>query len=152
MVTAPSSGPALRYQHDGREGSITPISTGTNFTAAGLGSQVAAEVRKYGAGFTKTGPNAQSPAHSGAASPAAVPGEQLGTFADVPVASLRGCVSRIAAGSLVLLVDVARYRGAPATVIVTEAGETGSMQIWVVGSGCSASRSDVLQHATAATP
>jgi hypothetical protein len=152
MVPAPSPGPALRYRHGEREGSITAISTGTDFTAAGLGSQVAAEVRNYGAGFTKTGPNAGTPGGSGTASPAAVPGEQAGTFADVPVASLRGCVNRIAAGSLVLLVDVARYRGAPATVIVTEAGETGSMQIWVVGAGCSASGSDVLRHATAATP
>jgi hypothetical protein len=147
-----ASGPALPYRHDGRSGSITAISTGTDFTAAGLGSQVAADVREYGSGFTKTGPNAKSPAHSGPASPAAMPGDQAGTFADVPVASLRGCVNRIAAGSLVLLVDVARYRGAPATVIVTEAGETGSMQIWVVGTGCSAARSDVLRHATAATP
>jgi hypothetical protein len=81
-----------------------------------------------------------------------VPREQTGTFADIPLASLRGCVNRVAAGSLVLLVDVAHYRGAPATVIVTEAAETGPMQIWVVGTGCSASGSDVLQRVTAAIP
>ena len=45
-----------------------------------------------------------------------------------------------------LLVDVARYQGAPATIIVTEAAG-GPEQIWVVGTGCSASRSDVLHHA-----
>ncbi len=73
-------------------------------------------------------------------------------FADIPVMALRGCVGRIAAGSLVLLVDVAHYGGAPATIIVTEAAETGPMQIWVVGAGCSASDSDVLQRVTAATP
>lgn len=148
----PVFGPALQYQRSGRRDSITPITTTANFTPAGLGSQVTAEVKKYGAGFAKTGPNAQSSGQHGPASPAAVPGEQTGTFADIPLASLRGCVNRVAAGSLVLLVDVAHYRGAVATVIVTEAAEAGPMQIWVVGTGCSASSSDVLRQTTAATP
>jgi hypothetical protein len=148
----PVSGPALQYQRSGRRDSITPITTSANFTPSGLSSQVTAEVKKYGTGFTKTGPNAQQSGRSGAASPAAVPGQQTGTFADIPLASLRGCVDRIAAGSLVLLVDVAHYRGAAATVIVTEAAEAGPMQIWVVGTGCSASHSDVLRQTTAATP
>jgi hypothetical protein len=152
MLPAPVSGPALQYQRSGRKDSITPITTGTNFTQAELTSQVSAEVKKYGAGFTKTGPNAESAGGSGSASPAAVPREQTPMFADIPVVALRGCVGRIAAGSLVLLVDVARYGGTPATIIVTEAAETGPMQIWVVGAGCSASSSDVLQRATAATP
>jgi hypothetical protein len=148
----PVSGPALQYQRSGRRDSITPITTSANFTPAGLSSQVMAEVKKYGQGFTKTGPNAQPSGRHGSASPAAVPGEQTGTFADIPLASLRGCVNRIAAGGLVLLVDVAHYRGAPATIIVTEAAKTGPMRIWVVGTGCSASSSDVLQRATATTP
>jgi hypothetical protein len=152
MAQAPASGPALQYQRNGRKGSITPISTGTDFTSAELASQVTAEVRKYGSGFTKTGQNETSPAHSGVASPAAVPGAQEGTFADIPLASLRGCINRIATGSLVLLVDVAHYRGALATVIVTEAAESGPMKIWVVGTGCSASGSDVLRQITAAAP
>jgi hypothetical protein len=148
----PVSGPALQYQRSGRRDSITPITTSANFTPTGLSSQVTAEVKKYGVGFTKTGPNAASSAQHGSASPAAVPGEQTGSFADIPLASLRGCVNRIAGGSLVLLVDVAHYRGAPATIIVTEAAKTGPVQIWVVGTGCSASTSDVLQHAAATTP
>jgi hypothetical protein len=148
----PASGPALQYQRGGRRDTITPITTGTDFTPAALTSEVTAEVRKYGARFTKTGTNDESPAHSGPASPAAVPREQAGTFADIPLASLRGCVNRIAAGSLVLLVDVAHYRGALATVIVTEAAESSPMQIWVVGTGCSASRSDLLRYITAASP
>jgi hypothetical protein len=153
MVPAlPVSGPALQYQRGGRKESITPITTSTHFTPAELTSQVTAEVKKYGAGFTKTGPNAESPGGSGTPSPAAVPREQTGTFGNIPLAALRGCVNRIAAGSLVLLVDVAHYRDTPATVIVTEAAETVPMQIWVVGTSCSASSSDVLQNATADAP
>jgi hypothetical protein len=149
---APLSGPALRYQHAGRTASITPISTGANFTQAGLTSQVTAEVKRYGAGLSKTGPNAESPGEPGTASPATVPGGQTGRFANLPLASLKGCVNRIAAGTVVLLVDVARYSGAPAIIVVTEAAETGPMQIWVAGTGCSASGSDLLHHATASTP
>jgi hypothetical protein len=148
----PVSGPALPYQRGGRKDSITPITTSTHFTPAELTSQVTAEVKKYGSGFTKTGPNAESPGGSGTPSPAAVPREQTGTFGNIPLAALRGCVNRIAAGSLVLLVDVAHYRDTPATVIVTEAAETGPMQIWVVGASCSAASSDVLRNATAAAP
>jgi hypothetical protein len=152
LPALPASGPALQYQRSGRKANITPITTSTNFTQAELASQATAQVKKYGAGFTKTGPNAESPSSSGSESPAAVPREQLGKFADIPVATLRGCVERIAAGSLVLLVDVARYSGSPATIIVTEAAETGPMRIWVVGTGCSASNSDVLQRAVASAP
>lgn len=153
MVPAlPSFGPALQYQHAGRRDSITPITTGTDFTPAQLTSQVTAEVTKYGAGFAKTGPNAKSPGQPGAVSPAAVPGVHAELFANLPVPELRGCVNRIAAGNLVLLVDVARFRDAPATVIVTEVAEIGPLQIWVVGTGCSAARSDVLERATATAP
>jgi hypothetical protein len=149
MVPAlPTFGPALGYQHAGRQASITPLTNGTDFTPARLASQATAAVAKYGAGFAKTGPNARPASHSGAA---VTPGKQA-AFGNVPVAALRGCVNRIAAGNLVLLVDVAHYRGTPATVIVTGAEVTGPMQIWVVGTGCSASRSDVLAHARATTP
>ena len=47
-----------------------------------------------------------------------------------------------------LLVDVAEYQGEPATVIVTKPAAGGPEQIWVVGAGCSASRTDLLRRAT----
>jgi hypothetical protein len=149
MEPAPATfGPALEYRHAGRPATITPLSTGTDFTPSALASQVTAEVARYGVGFTTSGPNAR---------PAAVPGEQAETFGSMSVSALRGCVNRIAAGNLVLLVDVAHYRGTLAAVIVTgtAAGRgpaAGPLQIWVVGAGCSAARSDVLAHATAASP
>jgi hypothetical protein len=143
------SGPALRYQHSGHQDSVTPVTTDTDFTPGRLGTQVAAAVARYGAGV------ASSPL-SGARSPAATaPAAQAPratTFGAIPVSLLQGCVNRIDAGELVLLVDVARYRGAPATVIVTSMTVIGPEQVWVVGTGCSGSRSDVLTHATMAAP
>jgi hypothetical protein len=147
----PAAGPALRYQHAGRQASVTPITTDTDFTPAKLTSQVTAEVTRYGAGFSRTGPNVTLPGQSGR-TPAAVPTEHSATFGNLKVSVLRACVNRIAAGQLVVLVDVARYNGTPGTVIVTEGAATGPMGIWVVGAGCSASRSDVLAHTTAAAP
>jgi hypothetical protein len=138
-------GPALRYTRAGHQASVTPITTGTNYSAQKLNSEVATEVGKYGTGFATAGPNAMSPDQS--QSSAAARGQR--SFGNIPVSALQGCVNRIAAGELVLLVDVARYRNAPATVIVTELAEAGPEQIWVVGTGCSASRSDVLEHTTA---
>ena len=65
--------------------------------------------------------------------------------------ALEDCVSRIAAGQQVLLVEIGHYQGAPATVIVTSAAGTGAKQVWVVGAGCSTARSDVLAHVTLAS-
>ena len=142
----PVSGPALQYQHSGSQDSVTPVTTGTNFTPGRLGTQVAAAVAKYGAGATSSSPLA------GVRSPATAPAQRATTFGAIPVSLLQGCVDRIDAGELVLLVDVARYRGTPATVIVTSVTVVGPEQIWVVGTGCSGSRSDVLTHATMAAP
>jgi hypothetical protein len=146
----PVSGPALQYRHSGHQDSVTPVTTATDFTPDRLGTQVATAVTSYGAGSTKAAPNT-SPL-SGVLSPTPTPAERPTTFGNMPVSLLQGCVNRIAAGELVLLVDVARYRGTPATVIVTEAAVIGPEQIWVVGASCSGSRSDVLTHTTMAAP
>jgi hypothetical protein len=152
MVPAHAAGPSVRYQHDGHESRITPISTGTDFTRAGLASQAAAAVVRYGTGFATAVPDAAGPARTSGALSTASAANSAATLGTIPVSMMAGCVNRIDAGDLVLLVDVAHYEGAPATVIVTEATRVGPMRIWVVGADCSASRSDMLAHAKAATP
>jgi hypothetical protein len=155
LMVPRAAGASVQYRHDGRESRITPITTGTDFTRADLASEAAAAVVRYGAGFAMTAPNAAGPTHAGGSlgrASAASAGDHAVTFGSGPMLMMAGCVNRIDAGNLVLLVDVAHYEGAPATVIVTEAAATGPMRIWVVGTGCSASRSDVLAHAMAATP
>jgi hypothetical protein len=144
----PVSGPALQYRHSGHEDSITPVTTGMDFTPNRLRTQVAAAVASYGAKTTGTAPTP----FSGPLSSAAAAARPSANFGNMPVSLLQGCVNRIDAGGLVLLVDVARYSGTPATVIVTEVTVIGPKQIWVVGTGCSASRSDMMTHATMAAP
>jgi hypothetical protein len=149
-VGRPASRTVLRYRHSGHTDSITPVSTDMDFSQNRLGTEVAAVVASYGTAGAKAAPNT-SPM-SGVHNPAPGPAERSATFGNVPVSQLQGCVNRIAAGEMVLLVDVARYRGTPATVIVTDVTVVGPEQIWVVGTGCSGSRSDMLTHATMAAP
>jgi hypothetical protein len=142
------AGPALPYRHAGGPDTITAVSTGTDYTSGNLSGQVAAQLDRQRRSPALAGPNVASPGLTH--SPAAAAGRPP-TFQGVPVAALTGCINRIAAGERVLFVDVARYQGAPATVIVTQPTAGGPERIWVVGSGCSASRSDLLHHATLST-
>jgi hypothetical protein len=142
---APAAGLALPYQHAGGTARITAVMSGTDYAPANLRGQVAAQLARHGQSSAVAGPNAAGPEHT--RSPAAVSGGQAATFGGIPVPALAGCVNRIAAGGRVLLVDVARYQGEQATIIVTQPAAGGPEQIWVVGPGCSASRSDLLHHA-----
>ncbi|HTW00082.1 MAG TPA: hypothetical protein VMF87_07245 [Streptosporangiaceae bacterium] len=139
-AAAATRGPALEYRRGVRVVSITPVSTGTNFTAGRLTAQVSAAMTKYGSSGASAGP--MSPASH---APLAQAGRGS-TFARLNTATLQGCVDRIAAGGLVMLVEVARFQGAPATIIVTEVTAGAPRHVWVVGSGCSASSSDVLRQ------
>jgi hypothetical protein len=143
------AGLALPYQHAGGQARITAVMSGTDYTPANLGGQVAATLARSGRSAPTAGPKAAGPERT--RSPATASGGQADTFGGIPVPALAGCVSRIAAGGRVLLVDVARYQGEPATIIVTRPAAGGPEQIWVVGPGCSASRSDLLHHAEAGT-
>jgi len=138
-------GPSLPYQYAGQQYLVTAVASGTDYSAGGLRGQVATELSRSGQAGVRAGPNAMTPGVS--SSPAA----GSATFGNVTVRMLSGCVGRIAAGERVLLVDVARYQGVAATIIVTEGSAGGPEQIWAVGPGCSRSRSDVLEH-TSATP
>jgi hypothetical protein len=59
---------------------------------------------------------------------------------------LAGCVNRISAGVLPALVDLAKFEGKKATIIIMAARSSSPAQVWVVGASCSASASDVLYH------
>jgi hypothetical protein len=59
---------------------------------------------------------------------------------------LQGCVDKVAAGRTVLLVDVAKYQGLRATVIVVSSKAGGPAFIYVVGAQCSAANSDIIKR------
>ena len=119
--------------------SLTPVTSGTDFTPANLRSQVRRLLDRYGTA-AGTAPRALHSSASAAGK---------GPVGGIPVQTLQDCVSRIAGRQRVLLVDVARYEGRTATVIVTGA-PGGTEQVWVVGTGCSSTGSDLLTHVTLA--
>lgn len=132
-------GPSLSYTRNGQHRHITAISTNSNFTSGKLTSEVAQLIKSRSSAAPGAGSNATQ-------APAAGTNGSAGTFRSFSVSSLNGCLNRVAAGSLVILVDISRFQNAPATVIATQVSTPGPVQVWVVGTGCSASASDTLAH------
>jgi hypothetical protein len=143
-------GPPLQFNSGSRTSDVTPVSTGTNFQSRQLTSQVRSvllrsagklPVRQHPESSTR---HTAQPGHGSAGT--VISPNAARQLSGVQVAALPGCVQRISAGGRVQLVDVDRYQGKPATIIVVAAGR-GSL-IWVVGPGCSRSDSDVVAHAS----
>jgi Putative zinc-finger len=147
---AAGTGPPLTYTRAGHPAQFTPVSTGRDFQPALLKSQVRSLLaRSAGPRQPVSGPRA-STTHPGAKRGIAS-GSASGqaAFGGIRLAALQGCVTRISAGRQVLLVDVDRYQGKPATIIVVGGG-AGGPRAWVVGPGCSRSDSDVIAQASLA--
>jgi hypothetical protein len=67
----------------------------------------------------------------------------------VSVSELAGCLYRVAAGRKVLLANVARYLGSPATIIVLQSLTAADVfDVAIVGLSCSSSNPDVISTAT----
>jgi hypothetical protein len=144
-------GPRLTFQHGGHTHTITSIQTDTNFGPGTLGRQTAAAIA---AAAVPLGPSAhrldQGPTNTfGADNGTSAPAGTGGT-ASVPgtlsTGMLQGCVDKVAAGRTVLLVDVAKYQGLRATVIVVSSKAGGPAFIYVVGAQCSAANSDIIKR------
>ncbi|GAA2443300.1 hypothetical protein GCM10010191_69670 [Actinomadura vinacea] len=76
-------------------------------------------------------------------------GEQRAKTGRPPDGALTGCVGKIAPGRSPSLVDAAKYEGAPATVIAAPGSSSNTLDIWVVGPGCSAQDAKLLKRLTA---
>jgi hypothetical protein len=142
-LRTPAFGPSLRYGSPGHQASFVPVSTATDFSPASLDVQVSAALSQVKGTHAGTFGGSGTPA--GRSSPARSPSAGS-RFGGIPLPELQACVTRVAAGHEVLLVDLARYQGRPATIIVTAPASPAARQVWVVGQGCSGSRSDVLAH------
>jgi hypothetical protein len=126
------TGPTLKYQATGGAGTFIPVAAGGDFGSHGLGSAVR-DLLQATVGHPAGGPSQ---------------GRTTRSFSGIPVTTLEGCVSRVAAGGQVRLVDVDRYQGRKATIIVIAPAGGGRQQIWVVGPGCSGSDPHVITRAT----
>jgi hypothetical protein len=146
---AAGSGPPLTYTRDGHPVQFTPVSTGRDFQPGLLKSQVKSLLVRSAPLQPGNRPQATT-THPGAER--ALPARGIAgkpTFGGIALATLPGCVTRISAGRQVLLVDVDRYQGKRAAIIVVAGGASGD-RVWVVGPGCSRSDSDVITQASLA--
>jgi hypothetical protein len=143
-AAAPAAGGALTlpYRANGRTAVVTVRSTGQSYQSRSLGRQVRKDLATFGLAY-----GAPS-THGAPTRPTAVPANGGANLSTADAARLAGCVSRLAAGRRVLLVDLGYYRGQPATVVAIRSPGAGSVTVLVVGTACSATRSDVLAHTT----
>ena len=121
----------LHYQSDGKYANTNVVTTDLNYTKENLPANVRQEVASTSAIGHTPGPEINSRVHAS---------NQLGQF---DVARLGSCVSAVAAGRSVMLVEVARYMGVPAAIIVMRPGN-GAFDVIVVGEACGASGQDVI--------
>jgi hypothetical protein len=139
-MSVPAVGPQLTYRNG--KASVVPVASGVNYRSATLAKQVKAALSVVPS--AKVPPHPASTAVSSPGSGTSA-GPEVNQFGIMTMSELQGCVGRIAPRGRVLLVDVARYQGRQATVIVV-APHGAARQVWVVGPACSASRGDVLAH------
>lgn len=131
--TGSAAATTLRYRHAGRFAYASAVTSSANYTAADL----APGVRRAAANSVQVpGPDMAVPSASGA--PA-----QSHEILGFGVGRLESCLSAVAATSLVLLVEVARYQGQPASIIILKPA-SGVFHVIVVGQGCGASNPDVI--------
>ena len=144
-------GPELSYRAGGAADRFQPVSSHIGYTRADLISQVGRTLHQATRRESSGGPGiAASPSaalpggvgHDSATQGPPVPA--LNSFAGILTSALEGCVGRVAGQRTVLMVDVDRFLGRPATVIVLGASGALGEQVWVVGPTCSATASDVI--------
>jgi hypothetical protein len=138
-------GPAITYGGPGAQHTIQAVQQNTDYVPDHLASQVSAAVRTAQARHMSTA----QPSLGASAYPRAQAGASASIGAPSPgtAGRLSGCINFVAPGRVLLMVDLARYQGAPATIIVAARAATSPAEVWVVGSSCSPVNKDVLAHA-----
>ncbi len=70
-------------------------------------------------------------------------------FGGVRVRLLVACLTRLAAGRTIVVADVARYLGTPATIVVLKSlNDARVLDVDVVGLTCSAAKPDIIAELT----
>ena len=145
-----SAGPSIRYQQGIHPKSVRTVSSDTNFTGPKLGKQAVAAL-KADQVTVPTPSSGALPASSGAPATATgnfgtgVPANRA-TNSTAQSRQLASCVEHFAAGHKVLLVELAKFDGQRATIIVIASTTVGSADVWAVRPTCSAADTQVLDH------
>jgi hypothetical protein len=139
-----TAGPNVTYGSPGSQHTIHSVSSSTNFVPKQLRAQVLAAYHeaqvKGEAGNVSFGGTSGPSASSLQSNAAAASGGGAGT-------RLAGCMRAVADGRMVLLLDLARYEGKPAMIVVLGSTATSQAEVIVTADSCSATSSAVLTRA-----
>jgi hypothetical protein len=138
-------GTPVNYGHGAEARSIPTVNSATDFEPSTLAAQAVAALEAAQLQGVHPGPTF----HSELQSKPATSSSGLRNFASNHIVGLQlgGCIDRfLGPGRVVQLVENARFRNKPATIIITTAGTGRAAEVWVVGESCSAGRSDLLDH------
>jgi hypothetical protein len=142
----PTSGPGystvtpvtMNYRLNGRVATARALTSRHDYTRHNMARLVHNDV----ASTTVLGKNATPGPYSKAASPGAVLG-------GIKVLKLMGCLTRLAAGRSILVADVARYLGQPATIVVMRSSaSTQQLNVAVVRLTCSLASPEIIAQVT----
>jgi hypothetical protein len=152
-------GGSVTYQQNGSTAAIQMGNSSTNFQAATLADQAQAAVTAAKAddvhsyAVASNGSVATPTSSLAISSARATAGALSGPATMSPGSQLAGCIDRlITPGQVVLLVERAKFENKNATILVTAPAALSrtnppkEAEIWALGSACSATKSDVLDH------
>ena len=140
-----SVGAPVNYGHGSEARSIPTVTSPTDFEPSALLAQAAAALKAARLEGVHSGPPVRDQAF-GSPSATSTAGVRSLTATGLVGAKLAGCIGRFSAGRVVQLVENAKFKGKPATIIITSLPSGQSAEVWVVGESCSASHGDVLDH------
>jgi hypothetical protein len=130
---------SLRYRgRNGRFATARALNSGKNYSKRNLAPMVRTAVASAPPITTGVTPGtSQQPASS----PAEIGGIRLPLLA--------GCLSKVSAGRTILVADIARYLGRPATIVVLRSSDKARvLQVVVVSLSCSAAIPDIIAQLT----
>ena len=133
----------MNYGVGAQKRSIPTVTSSTDFEPSTLRTQAIADLRAAQA----QGVQPARPVHQvGLPSISSTTGLRSAAATGLAGANLAGCIGRFSPGHVVQLVENAKFKGKPATIIITSLPSARSADVWVVGESCSASHGDVLDH------
>jgi hypothetical protein len=140
-----SLGPDVTYGSPGAQHTVQTVSSTTDFEAAQLRTEALGayhEAQLKGAQGSQSSGGVSAPNDLGPQSNATA-----GALGSRSGAQLAGCIGAIGPGRTVLLLDLAKYQGKPATIIVFASTATSQSEVVVTSDSCSASSPGVLARA-----
>jgi hypothetical protein len=128
----------LHYRLKGRIADARALTSGHDYNMRNMGPLIDKEV----ASTTEIGKGA-TPGPGQFATPARA------TFGGIRILTLTACLTRLAAGRSILIADVARYLGQPATIVVLRtSANANELNVVVVRLTCSAANPEIIAQVT----